>query len=217
MIPLKKSTASQEVLLGPFLDDTTGKDAETLLSIANTDIKLWKAGGTSEVSKNSNGATHIASGRYYAVLDATDTDTEGPLLINVHVSGALPVRLECVVLPANVYDSLIGGTDNLEVDAIQWLGTAPLNTTTIDTLSSQTVFRLLAGSTDDKAYKGCLAIITKQGAPTRKCFSSISSYTGSTKEITLAADPQVFTIAAGDTVDIVLAASAEAVRLLLLG
>lgn len=87
MIPLRKSTASQEVLLGPFLDDTDGKTAETALSIANTDIKLWKRGGTTESSKNSGGVTHIASGRYYAVLDATDTDTTGELILNVAVAG----------------------------------------------------------------------------------------------------------------------------------
>lgn len=119
-ILLKQSTASQEILLGPFLDDTDGKTAETSLTIANTDIKLWKTGGTSEANKNSGGATHIASGRYYAVLDATDTDTLGPMEINVHVSGALPVRRECIVLAANVYDALIAGTDLLQVDVSQF-------------------------------------------------------------------------------------------------
>lgn len=121
-IPLKQSTASQEVLLGPFLDATDGVTAETALTIANTDIKLWKAGGTTEASKNSGGATHIASGRYYAVLDATDTDTLGPMEINVAVSGALPVRRECWVLPANVYDSLFG-SDLFQVDVTQFGGT----------------------------------------------------------------------------------------------
>lgn len=119
-IILKQSTASQEILLGPFLDDTDGKTAETGLTIANTDIKIWKAGGTSEASKNSGGATHIASGRYYAVLDATDTDTLGSMEINVHVSGALPVRRECIVLAANVYDALVAGTDLLQVDVSQF-------------------------------------------------------------------------------------------------
>jgi len=105
MIPLRKSTASQEVLLGPFLDDTDGKTAETGLTIANTDIKLWKRGGTTESSKNSGGATHIASGRYYAVLDATDTDTTGELILNVAVAGALPVRLVCHVYEAAIFDA----------------------------------------------------------------------------------------------------------------
>ena len=119
MFILKQSTASQEVLLGPFLDSTDGATAETGLTIANTDIKLWKAGATSEASKNSGGATHIAAGRYYCVLDATDTDTLGHGEINVSVAGALPVRRAFLVLPAVVYDSLIAGSDNLQVDAVQ--------------------------------------------------------------------------------------------------
>lgn len=110
MIFLRQSTASQEVILGPFLDDTDGKTAETGLTIANTDIKIWKTGGTTESDKNSGGATHIASGRYYAVLDATDTNTIGPLEVNVHVSGALPVKVRCCVLDEAVYDVMFGTT-----------------------------------------------------------------------------------------------------------
>jgi hypothetical protein len=123
-IPLKQSTASQEILLGPFLDETDGITAMTALTIANTDIKIWKTGGTTEANKNSGGATHIAGGRYYAVLDATDTDTLGALEINVHATGALPVRRECVVLPANAYDASIAGTDTIQADVTQWNGTA---------------------------------------------------------------------------------------------
>lgn len=116
---LRQSTASQEVPLGYFVDSTDGNTEETALSIANTDIKLWKAGATTLANKNSGGATHISNGIYYAVLDATDTDTLGPLVIFVHVTGALAVRLECEVLPANVYDSLIAGTEWLEVTSLR--------------------------------------------------------------------------------------------------
>ncbi|MEY2688334.1 MAG: hypothetical protein RL375_2532 [Pseudomonadota bacterium] len=123
-IYLKQSTASQEVLLGPFVDSTDGNAAETALTINNTDIKLHKTGATTLASKNSGGATHISNGNYYAVLDATDTDTLGPLAIVVQVSGALAVRHQAVVLAANIYDSLIGGGDLLDVSVTQWLGTA---------------------------------------------------------------------------------------------
>lgn len=115
-IYLKQSTASQEVPLGYLVDSTDGNTEETGLTIANTDIKLWKAGATTLANKNSGGATHISSGIYYAVLDATDTNTLGSLIIFCHVSGALPVRVECVVLAANIYDSLIGGGDLLDVE-----------------------------------------------------------------------------------------------------
>lgn len=122
MIYLKQSTASQEVLLGPFVDSTDGVTAETALSIANTDIKVFKAGATTLANKNSGGATHISAGNYYAVLDATDTDTVGSGSLIVQVSGALAVRHDFVVLPANVYDSLIGGTDVLNADVTQFGG-----------------------------------------------------------------------------------------------
>lgn len=110
MIHLRQSTASQEVPLGHFVDDTDGKTAETALSIANTDIKVWKAGATTLANKNSGGATHISGGIYYCTLDATDTDTIGPLVLFVAVAGALAVRVECEVLDEAQYDALFGTT-----------------------------------------------------------------------------------------------------------
>ena len=122
-IKIKQSTASQEIPLGYFVDNTDGDTEETGLTIANTDIKLWKMGAITLADKNSGGATHISNGIYYCVLDATDTDTLGGLIVFVHVSGALAVRVECEVLAANVYDSLIVASDALQVDTIQISGT----------------------------------------------------------------------------------------------
>lgn len=124
-LPLKYNTASQVIIIGPFLDDADGKTAETGLSIANTDIKLVKHGGTSTTNKNSGGATHIASGYYYCTLDSTDTNTIGRLQVLVNMSGALPVWHECIVYPAEVYDYLFAsaGTDYFKVDIAQINGT----------------------------------------------------------------------------------------------
>lgn len=134
-IALKQSTASQEIPLGYFLDSTDGDTAETGLSIANTDIKLWKNGATTLANKNSGGATHIAGGIYYTTLDATDTNTVGPMIIFVHVSGALAVRVECHVYEEDIYDALFGasaaGFDaNGRVDVGSWLGTAVTTSST---------------------------------------------------------------------------------------
>lgn len=107
---LRQSTASQEVPLGYFVDSTDGNTEKTALTIANTDIKIHKTGATTLANKNSGGGTHISNGIYYAVLDATDTDTIGPMVLFVHVSGALAVRLECCVLDEAVYDVLFGTT-----------------------------------------------------------------------------------------------------------
>lgn len=110
MIFLRQSTASQEIPLGRFVDSTNGNDEETGLTINNTDIKLWKTGATTLASKNSGGATHIANGEYYCVLDATDTDTIGPMKVAVHVAGALSVQVWCTVLDEAVYDVMFGTT-----------------------------------------------------------------------------------------------------------
>ena len=120
---LRQSTAGQEIQIGKFVDDTDFKTAETALSIANTDIKIWKEGATTQASKNSGGATHIANGWYYTVLDATDTNTCGNLEVTVDVSGALSVKREFMVVPAMVYDALILGTDTLDTNVTQFGGT----------------------------------------------------------------------------------------------
>ena len=106
---LKQSTASQEVVIGPFLDEDDGKTAETGLTISNTDIRLSKA-GANIVAKNSGGGTHDELGFYQITLDATDTNTVGELLIAVHESGALPVFKYCYVLEEAIYDSLFAAS-----------------------------------------------------------------------------------------------------------
>jgi hypothetical protein len=118
MIYLKVSSASQEIPLGYFVSGTDGNTELTSLTIANTDIKLWKNGATSLVNKNSGGATHMSSGIYYAVLDTVDTNTLGSLLVYSHPAGSLPCKTDCVVLSANIFDSFIGATSTLIVGSV---------------------------------------------------------------------------------------------------
>lgn len=120
---LKQSTAAT-IALGPFVDSTDGFTAETGLTISQADIRLSKNGGTFAQTNNSAGATHMENGYYSVPLDTTDTGTLGRLRVAVNESGALPAWQDFMVLPANVYDSMIAGSDNLQVDAIQWAGTA---------------------------------------------------------------------------------------------
>ncbi len=122
---LKQSTAAT-IPLGPFVDDTDGKTAETGLTISQADIRISKNGGDFAQSNNSAGATHDESGYYDVPLDTTDTNTLGRLRVAVSESGALPVWQDFLVVPANVYDALVSGSDYLDVSLVQWLGTAPL-------------------------------------------------------------------------------------------
>jgi len=120
---LKQST-SVDVGIGPFLDETDGKTAETALTITQPDVRLKKNGGAWAQKAAAQTLSHEEAGWYEVTLDATDTDTIGILLVAVHESGALPVWMEFHVLAANVYDSLFGSGDVLDVSVTQFAGSA---------------------------------------------------------------------------------------------
>lgn len=114
---LKQSTAVT-VKIGPFVDDTDFKTAETALTISQADIRLSKNGGAFAQSNNVAGATHDASGYYGVPLDTTDTNTLGTLRVFVAETGALQVWQDFMVVPANVWDSMFGA-DALQVHAVE--------------------------------------------------------------------------------------------------
>ena len=163
-IYLKQSTASQEVPLGFFVDGTDGNTEETGLTIANTDIWIWKNGATTLANKNSGGATHIANGIYYAVLDATDTNTLGPLVIYVHKSGSLPVKQECAVLTAGAYDEHFSHTKTRKYFQLTLRGDDAIST---DNAAEEAEINADGGSgagTYDPATESQQAIATGVGA-----------------------------------------------------
>jgi len=120
---LKADTATT-IRIGPFVDDSDGKTAETGLTISQADVRLSKGGAAAAQKNDATSATHDENGYYRVPLDATDTNTEGTLDVCVSESGALPVIAKFTVLPAEVYDSFVAGTDKLQVDLVQINGTA---------------------------------------------------------------------------------------------
>lgn len=115
---LKQSTAFT-FRVGPFVDSTDGVTAETALSIAQADIQISKNGGAFAQTSASPTTTHDADGWYQCPLTATDTNTLGPLTVQIVMTGALPVWEHFMVVPANVYDSLVGGVEWLEVTSLR--------------------------------------------------------------------------------------------------
>jgi NifU-like protein involved in Fe-S cluster formation len=171
-IPLRQSTASQEVPLGPFLDIADGNTEETAITLSAAEILIWKSGATSLVAKNSGDATHMQNGIFYAVLDATDTNTLGPLVIFARDTAALWVRLECVVLPANAYDASIAGTDTIQADVTQWNGTA---VTTPATAGSPVVTLADAAITTAKFAANAIAAATLAADVTTELQSGLAT------------------------------------------
>jgi len=130
MTQLLKQSTGFTFRIGPFVDATDGVTAETGLTIAQADMQISKAGGAFAQTSASPTTTHDADGWYQCPLTATDTGTVGALTVQVVVSGALPVWKDFMVLPANVYDSLVAGTDLLDANVAQWLGTAAVTPAT---------------------------------------------------------------------------------------
>jgi len=122
MLYLKQNTAAT-VILGPFLDESD-LTPETGLTISQADVRLSKNGGSFAQKNDANACTHMENGYYSCQLDATDTNTLGRLVVAVSESGALPVWKEFMVVPANVYDSLVGGSDKLQTDAVEISGSS---------------------------------------------------------------------------------------------
>lgn len=117
MIWLKQSTAVT-VMIGPFIDDTDGKTAETGLTISQADVRLSKNAGNMAQKGDATSCTHDELGYYTCPLSTTDTNTLGVLRLMVHEGGALPVWQDYMVVPANVWDSYFGA-DKLQVHAAE--------------------------------------------------------------------------------------------------
>ena len=122
---LKQSTA-YTFRHGPFLDETDGKTAETGLTISQADVRLSKAGGNFAQKNESSSSSHDEIGFYIVVLDATDTNTCGELLVAVHESGALPVFKTFQVLEEAIYTALFAAsaTGELPADVVKVSGDA---------------------------------------------------------------------------------------------
>jgi hypothetical protein len=111
-----KQSVAVTVVLGPFVDATDGVTAESGLTIGQADVRLSKNGGSFAQKNNATGCTHLENGYYDCPLSATDTGTLGHLRLAVAEAGALPVWRDFLVVPAEVYDALVAGSDNLTAD-----------------------------------------------------------------------------------------------------
>ena len=111
-----QANVAVDVLIGPFVDDTDGKTAETGLTISQADVLLSKNGQALTQKNNANAATHDAQGYYNCELSAIDMDTEGNLTIVINEAGALPVRCDFMVMSQAAYLSRYGAKDSGYMD-----------------------------------------------------------------------------------------------------
>jgi hypothetical protein len=92
------------------------------------------------------------------------------------------------------------GYTTVRAEKVDKLAPTLLASTTISSLTNQTTFALAAGPPDDDALNGALVIVTDGS---HKAVGVVANYVQSTKTVTLASDPGIFTMGNGDQVDIV--------------
>jgi hypothetical protein len=135
---LKKNTAVI-VTVGPFLDKTDGVTLETGLTITNERISLVVdlddgsaptlvldnvTGATSGTANDLNYITNCDAGLMQLELAAANVNYSGRAFLTItDAANHCPVFHEFMILPANVYDSLMG-TDKLDVNAAEHGGTS---------------------------------------------------------------------------------------------
>ena len=116
---LKQSTAIK-VPLGPMVDATDGSTLETGITYTGSEVVLIKNDAAAVVNVGGNTfSSHLGGGLYNISLTASDTDTLGLLSIVAADTAHRPVRADFMVVPANVFDSIISGTDYLDVNTHQ--------------------------------------------------------------------------------------------------
>lgn len=115
---LKQSTAAT-VLIGPLLDSAGAAVTTAVVG----DFNLTKNGTTAALAAAAT-ATHSHNGHYLIALIAGNADTLGRLVISANNALHAMTAFRFQVAEANVFDSLFGGGDLLQIDVSQFGNTA---------------------------------------------------------------------------------------------
>lgn len=172
----------------------------TLTGLAVTDIEIYKNGST----------TQRASDAGYTLLDTDGIDfdaTTGVHGFSVDTSNNTTAGF---FGPGNDYTILVNA---VTIDAVTVVlvfkfsienrySAGLLLRTTMAAMTSQTIFTLTDGSGDNDAYNNCTILIENDTSVIEKAMGTVLDYDGSTKQITLIANPAVYSMAVGDYISI---------------
>jgi hypothetical protein len=178
----------------------------TLTGLAAGDVLIYKDGGTTE----------RASSAGVTLLDTDGIDFDAKTGIH-GISISLADNTTSGFYTAGSRYFVVIGDVTVDSQTLRFVAATftigyegAILDTTIATLASQTSFTLTAGSADDNAYVGCPVLIHDIASAVQVKVGYCSAYTGSTKTVTLAADPGVFTVAAGDNISVMMPANVRA-------
>jgi hypothetical protein len=191
---------------GYTLLDTDGIDFDSLTGIHGFSIDL---------SDDTDAGFYEVGSWYWVVVSAITVDSQTVSFIAAMFRIQSATRgMSGTALPNAAADAAgglpISDAGGLDMDALADPPPQLLQAATVGLVASPTQFTLSAGSADDDAYNGALIVMTDQNTAVQKQVAVVSDYVGSTKTITLVSDPGIFTLAAGDLVDIIAAGGSGA-------
>lgn len=200
---MQKNVGQQKWTVFAFQDKGGANPGEPVAGdAANITANIRKDGGSGSATNDTNPGD-MTNGYYVFQIDASESNADHLTLI----PSSSTANVNVIAVPGAVWTSPSAFPDwKMGGD-----GYPPglMNSTTITGLSSQTVFNLTAGSSDDDAYNGALVVITNTTPDEQKCVGIISDYTGATKTVTLEADPGIFTISNFDLIDIIATSTSQ--------
>jgi len=179
----------------------------TMTNFANTDVHIHKGSSLTQ-RNNAAGVTVDVDVDAIAGSHFIEIDTSDNTVADFFTAGAdYNVRIEGTTVDGATVNAVVG---SFSLDNRAYAGR--MHATSIATLASQTSFTLTTGSADNDAYNNCIATVTDIATGIQKAVGLISDYAGGTLTVTLAADPGIFTMAAGDNISICAASSLANVR-----
>ena len=191
---LREDTAAL-VLIGPIVDYANGVTAKTSLTLSDLKCDLYKCEGSTvtrvaDVSLTAQGQgthdfVHVANGYWTLELTTTDTETAGQLIItlrDIDDNVIVPLWAEFTVLPQKVYDSLIAGTDNLEVETTAFATALDLTTTMKASVDAE-VDEALATTTIGSPTAGSIADYINKLLKVAKNKTVVTSANGGTMTV----------------------------------
>ena len=160
MILLRQGT-NRSVLIGPFSDSTDGDTIEDGLTVSQATLRMSKNGANIIPRDSAGDCVHDELGWYVCSLNTADTDTLGVLRLAVHISGALQVWHEYMVVTANFWDAMFS-TDKLQTHVVEY--TAGVIDDDVFAAGAITVSTYAAGAIDDTVFAASAITISAHSA-----------------------------------------------------
>ena len=179
----------------------------TITDFLDTDVHIHKDDSLTQRNDTAGVAIDVdvdgITGSHFISIDTSDNTVD-----DFFVAGHdYFVRIEGTTVDAGTINAVVGSFSLGNRAVAGWMASAAMAT-----LASQVSFTLSQGSADDDAYNNCTVVVTDQATTIQKCMGLISDYAGGTKTVTLAEDPGIFTMAAGDNVQIFASSALANVR-----